>query len=298
MMNIKEFRAQFSTEDACLTYLVEQRWPEGVTCPRCDSKAKIYKLAKPFRWVCKSCAKNGYRFSPIVGTIFENTNRPLTEWFQVIFYMCQSKKGVSALQIQRMMGFGSYETAWYMCHRVRAAMQNTEFMKLTGTVEVDETYIGGRSRNRHGGGVGGGLAKHKGGRGTAGKVAVIGAISRKGAVVAQVIEGTDEKTLRGFVHRAVDTSCELVASDEHAGYQKLVADGYRHESVNHTQGEYVRGKIHTGSIDSFWSLLKRGIMGSFHHVSKEYLPLYVNEFAFRNNYRRDPNMFGAVVRSA
>ena len=206
--------------------------------------------------------------------------------------MTQSKKGISALQIQRIIGSGSYRTAWYMCHRIRAAMQSPEFKKLTGVVEVDETYIGGKAKNRHGGGVGHGKKMYEGGRGTAGKLIVVGAIARKGNVVAKLIQNTDEKTLKGFVRSVVSEKVKLVASDEHEGYQRL---GLPHASVRHGRKEYVRGNVHTANIDSFWALLKRGIVGTFHKVSRDYLPFYLNEFSFRYNHRKDGNMFALVV---
>jgi transposase-like protein len=293
MMTLTQLNTRFSTEDACKGYLVQLRWPNGVTCPRCEN-TKVHKLTRPWTWQCKKCSKQGYRFSPLVGTIFENTNYPLHIWFQVIYLMCQSKKGMSALQIQRTIGAGSYRTAWYMCHRIRAAMQNKEFKKLTGVVEVDETHIGGKAKNRHGRGVGKGIAKGQGGRGSAGKVAVLGAIARKGNVVAQMIESTDMFTLNRFVHQTVSERVDLVATDEHGGYQGI-ENRRPHQFVRHSRGEYVRGEVHTANIDSFWSLIKRGIMGTFHNVSKDYLPLYLNEFAFRHNYRKHPDIFERVV---
>lgn len=284
---------RFPTEDSCREYLVEMRWPDGVRCPRCGND-KVIRLSRPWTWQCRACAPQGYRFSPLVGTIFENTNVALCTWFQVIYLMWQSNKGISALQIQRMIGAGSYRTAWYMCHRIRAAMQNPEFAKLTGVVEVDDTYFGGKAKNRHGGGIGGGKRTHEGGRGTAGKIAVIGAIARKGNVVAEMIERTDAATLCGFVREAVSTKVKLVESDENASYNRPNQD-MPHESVNHIRGEYGCGNVHTANIDSFWSMLKRGVMGTSHKVSRAYLPLYLNEFSFRSNNRKEGDMFALVV---
>jgi transposase-like protein len=267
------------------------RWADGVRCPRCGSE-RVHKLARPWNWQCKQCTKSGYRFSPLVGTIFENTNVELRTWFRVIFLMCQSKKGISALQVHRMIGSGSYRTAWYMCHRIRAAMKDAGFTKLTGIVEVDETFVGGHAVNRHRK-----MSAKRGGNPPA-KSIVIGALSRKGNVVARVIDAVDQRTAEAFVKETVSTHVDLVATDESNAYNALAWEGFRHKSVNHSRGEYVRGNVHTSNIDSFWSMLKRGIMGSFHNVSKTYLPLYVNEFAFRYNNRKNANIFALVMASA
>jgi hypothetical protein len=185
---------------------------------------------------------------------FENTNYSLLTWFKVLYYMLSSKKGMSALQIHRMVGTGSYRTAWYMCHRLRAGLADPEFQQLMGIVEVDETFIGGKDRNRH-------RNKRGGITGGSGKMTVIGAIARKGNVVCQMIERADTKTLDKFVRETVSEKVDLVATDEASGYRQL-SDGYRHFTVGHGYGEYVRGNVHTNNIESFWSLLKRGVMGN------------------------------------
>jgi transposase-like protein len=175
-LTVPQFEAMFPNEDACDAFLVQHRWPEAVRCPRCGSD-RVYPLqTMKWKWECPDCRKGGaYRFSHLVGTVFENTNMDLRDWFRVIHLMVTAKKGISARQVHRYMGFGSYKTAWYMCHRIRAAMQDKEFRKLMGIVEVDETYIGGKDKNRHWDKKSGGS-----GRGPTGKTPVVGAVRRKG----------------------------------------------------------------------------------------------------------------------
>jgi transposase-like protein len=287
-MTLEQWEELFPTDDACKAYLARRRWPNGVRCPRCASE-RVYVLnTRPFHWECPDCRKGGaYRFSVLVETIFEDTKVGLRQWFKVIYLMLTSRKGISSLQIQRMMGFGSYETALYMTHRIRAALADPEFRKLMGIVEVDETYIGGKNRNRH-------WDKRTPGTGSAGKQAVIGAVERKGSVVARVLHEANMRTMGHFVRMAVSEKVDLVATDDHGGYRNLSPD-FPHETVSHHRHEYVRGIVHTQTIDSFWSLLKRGIMGSFHHVSAKYLPLYVAEFEWRYNNRNHPDIFGEAV---
>jgi hypothetical protein len=299
-LTVEQFEKRFPSEDACREYLVNHRWPTGVVrCPRCGFEAREHGT-KPFHWQCYNCDdQSSYRFSVLVGTVFENSNKPLRDWFRVIHMMTTSKKGVSALQVFRTLGFGSYKTAWYMCHRIRVAMQDREFLQLLGIVEVDETFVGGDFKNKHkdkrGGGKGGG-----GGIGS-GKIPVVGAVQRKGNVVARVIDSVDSVTLLNFVREAVSRRVSLLCTDQWAAYNLIgrgyPRSGFPHRTVNHARGEYVCGAVHTNTIEGFWSLLKRGIMGSYHRVSAKYLPLYVAEFSFRYNNRGNEDIFGAAIKA-
>lgn len=281
-----QFDKLFPNEEACDNYLVANRWPKGVHCPRCGSE-KVYPLATmKFKWECPECGQgNAYRFSHLVGTIFENTKVDLRDWFKVIHLMLTAKKGMSAMQIQRIMGFGSYKTAWYVCHRIRAALQDKEFRKLMGIVEVDETFIGGKRKNKH---------KSLRGKGKATpKTAIIGAVERKGSVVTRVLGSLSAVDMQRFVREAVSTKVSLLATDEQVAYKGL--GEYPHESVMHSAQQYVVGAVHTQTIEGFWSIFKRSIVGSYHKVSEKYLPLYIAECQFKYNNRGNPNIFGAAI---
>jgi transposase-like protein len=287
-MTITQFEAAFPDEDACRAYLIARRWPEVVSCPRCGNP-KVYSLKSGFHWQCEACSDDGYRFSHIAGTIFENTNKPLRDWFRVAHTMLTSKKGVSALQIMRTMGFGSYKTAWYMCHRIRVALVEMDMDKLGGIVEVDESFIGGKDKNKH-------LSK----RGRGGKHApstktpVIGAVQRKGNVVARVIASVNKFDAEAFVREVVSNKVSLLATDESPVYGGLT--DFPHEAVNHAAKRYVVGAVHTNTIEGFWSIFKRGIVGSFHKVSRKYMALYVAEFQFRYNNRMNADIFGTAIK--
>lgn len=288
-MTVAQFDAMFPDEDACKAYLVARRWPEGVYCPRCGAFGVAPIGSMPFKWQCYQCApETSYRFSHLAGTIFENTNKPLREWFRVVHTMLTSKKGVSALQIQRIMGFGSYETAHSMCHKIRAALIEPE-IKLGGIVEVDETWIGGKDHNKH-------VSKRgKGGKhAPSTKTPIIGAVSRKGNVVTRVLHRVTKEAAECFVREMVSNKVSLLATDESPVYADLTE--YEHGAVNHSARQYVVGAIHTNTIEGFWSIFKRGIVGSFHKVSKKYMPLYVAEFQFRYNNRMNEDIFGTAIK--
>ena len=300
-----QFEAMFPNEEACRVYLIARRWPTGVRCPRCNNDTVFPMRSTPHKWQCYRCETikgAGYRFSHIAGTIFENTNKPLRQWFKVVHLMLTSKKGISALQIQRQMGFGSYETAHSMCHKIRAALIEPA-TKLGGIVEVDETWIGGKNKNRHWD------KRIPHARGTTGKLPIIGAVSRKGNVIARVLAGVTKETAQQFVRETVSHKVSLLATDEGGVYHGLT--GYHHRSVNHERGQYVRdgnviyldakaksyvvGAVHTNTIEGFWSIFKRGIVGTFHKMSAKYMPLYVAEFQFRYNNRMNADIFGAAI---
>ncbi len=286
-MTAAQFDAAFPDEEACKAYLVARRWPGGVHCPRCGNP-KVYDLkSRRWHWQCEQCAPDGYRFSHIAGTIFENTNKPLKDWFRVAHLMLASKKGMSALQIMRFMGFGSYKTAWLMCHKIRTALME-DIKQLGGIVEVDESFIGGKDKNKHWDGEKRGR-KHR----PSTKTPVIGAVSRKGNVVARVIEHVTSEAACAFVREMVSNKVSLLATDESKVYRDLTE--YNHQTVDHHRKEYVVGAVHTNTIEGFWSIFKRGVVGSFHKVSAKYLPLYVAEFQFRYNNRNNPDIFGTAI---
>jgi transposase-like protein len=315
MQTLEEFNKCFPNDDACRDHIMARRWPDGVRCPRCGASERVYKLkTRPYHWTCcnKDCGgRKGYRFSVTTATIFEDTKVSLRIWFQIGYLMLTAKKGISSLQVRRII-FGEdsgtdWRTASYICHRWRAAMRGDAFdLNGGGPLEMDETYVGGKDRNRHwrkksaqrraGRPAKTGLEKPGESVGY-GKVGVIGAIERKGNVVARVIGGMDAPTFSAFARNVTKDRVSLVMTDENPAYSHAFGKHTVHNTVHHGRGEYMRGSIHTQNIESFWSLLKRGVVGTYHRVSKDYLPLYLNEFSFRHNNRenRIEDVFGQLI---
>ena len=284
-MNIIDLNKEFATEEACLAHLEKMRWPEGVRCPMCganriskfQTRGKTGKVRHLIQCLEKTCR---YQFAATTGTIFHDTHLPLQKWFLAIALVCNAKKGLSAKQMQRDLGV-AYRTAWYLYHRIREAMQEPSGEKLKGIVEVDETYVGGKYDRRRK-------------RGPWEKVPVIGLVERKGRLEAKRISHPSKAVLTGVVRGRVSAEAEMVITDQHPGYAALKSD-YRHQVVNHIR-QWVRARtIHTNTIENFWSLFKRGLVGSFHKVSAKHLHRYLNEFTYRFNRRGEHDLFGQTV---
>jgi transposase-like protein len=273
-MNLADLVEQFGSNDRCRDYLEHLRWPEGVECPKCGSKS-ISRIKTRKQFDCNSCRN---RFSVMAATIFQDSKLPLWKWFAAVYLMCESKKGISALQVKRMLKIGSYETAWYLCHRIRAAMRDENPEPLSGVVEVDETFFGGTVRGR-----GSGYRKNK--------RIVVGAIERGGNLRLRSVPDNKKKTLHGFIADSVADDAEAIYTDEWPAYDGVADENTRHETVNHGKDEWVRGQVHTNTVEPAWSLFDRAVLGSYHKLSLKHLPAYLDEFAFRFNNRENPYLF-------
>jgi transposase-like protein len=272
-MNICKLIEQFGDEDKCRMRLAQLRWPTGVVCSRCECKS-VSTLQEREQYDCNACR---YRFSATSGTIFHDSHLPLRKWFIAVYLMTESKKGISALQMKRTLGV-AYQTAWYLCHRIRAAMRDVNCELLKGIVEVDETYVGGKTRGM--------------GRGYKGNKAIaIGAIQREGKIRLQVIRHADRATLHKFIADNTDPKTEAIYTDELPAYLGIADEDTRHESVCHSAEEWVRGDVHTNGIESVWSLLKRSIIGAYHQVSMKHLDAYLDELEHRFNNRKNEYLF-------
>lgn len=274
---------RFGSDETCRDYLEHLRWPDGVTCPRCDSD-RISEITTRGQFHCMGC---DYRFSVTSGTIFDNTKLPLWKWFAAIYLMIESKKGVSANQLKRTLGV-TYKTAWYLCHRIREAMTSNDVEPiLFGVVEVDETMLTPRRRHPIRG-------KGRGARGlTADKRTwIAGALQRDGQIRLKQVANVRRPTLKAFVDEFIRDDTEAVYTDSLKSYITLFEDEDTiHETVNHSAYEWVRGDVHTNGIENVWSLLKRSLVGAFHHVSLKHLDRYLEELEFRFNNRDNQHMF-------
>jgi len=261
--------AHLNDEQAAYEHLAKVRWPDGVKCIHCQHE-KIYTLnIKTSARVVLKCAKCRKQFSATVGTIFEKSHIPLTKWFMAFQLLASSKKGMSAHQLHRMLDI-TYKSAWFMAHRIRHVMKQTPFGdKLGGIVEADETYIGGKSRGR------GQLAV---------KTPVFALVERGGRVRSFTMPMVTATNLKRSIQEHVHADAKLM-TDEHPGYTKIGKDFADHQTVNHSKKEYVRGEASTNTVEGYFSLLKRGLTGTYHHVSAHHLHRYLDEFNFRYNAR-------------
>jgi len=273
-LNLTEIASKYNDEDKARELLESLRWPEGPICPHCKSE-KAYKLtpkpgSKTRKGVYK-CGKCRKQFTVTVDTIFEGSHIPLNKWLMAIHLVCSSKKGISAHQLHRMLNI-TYKTAWFMAHRIRYAMSQPPLVhKLNGIVEADETYIGGKGRGKRG-------------RGAEKKTPVFSLVERGGNIKSQPIENVKAKTLKKIMLENIDKNAKIM-TDEFPSYKGLKKHFAGHDMIDHGKKEYVRGDIHVNTLEGYFSLLKRGIKGTFHHVSKEHLHRYCNEFDFRYNSR-------------
>jgi transposase-like protein len=277
-LTLDQINQRFNTDETAREYLEAICWPDGVVCPHCknhDAK-RIWKIqpneqkkVRPGLYQCAECNK---QFTVTVGTIFEDSHIPLRKWLIAWYLVSASKKGISSLQLQRILDLGSYRTALFMTHRIRHSLKDPNVSsKLSGTVEVDETYVGGKTR---------GHGRHFMGN----KTPVVSLVERGGQKRSFVMKRVTGKNLKEALTQNVEPSA-TVMTDDFRGYRKAAKGFAKHESVNHSAGEYVRGDVFTNTVESSFSLLKRGVVGTFHSISEKHLPLYLAEFDHRWNTR-------------
>ena len=273
-VNLVDLMDEYNCNEACREALEDIRWPSGPCCIRCGDTA-VDPVRDRGQWMCRSCR---YQFSVTAGTIMHRSHLPLRKWFLAIYLMCESKKGVSANQLKRTLGV-AYQTAWHLCHRIREAMGNDPFTgpTLFGVVEVDETLIGGRVRGRE--------------NRMENKTWVAGAIERGGKVRIERVPDIRKDTLQDFVKRTVSEDAEAIYTDELRSYIGVETDTRRHETVCHSEDEWVVGDVHTNSVEGVWSLFKRSIVGAFHKMSVKHLDRYLEEVEWRFNNRDNPYIF-------
>ena len=273
---------KYGTDEKCREILTKLRWPEGVTCPRCKEREVCY-LESRKQFECASCR---YQFSVTTGTIFNDTHLPLEKWFAAIYLLCEAKKGMSACQVQRTLGI-SYKTAWFLCHRIRAAMVESQKPMLDGKIEMDETYVGGKQ-----------WFKGKSAR-LSNKEIVLGIRKRGGELRFFHTKDARSGTLLKYIRENLSEDFEVLFTDDARAYRGAAMESRkqgRHKTIRHKLGIYAKGDIHTNTIENAFSLLKRGIMGSWHRVSAKHLQAYCEEMAFRFNRRNRPDLFTDTLR--
>ncbi len=286
-MTLPEVNTMFSTDEKCRELLERLRWPEGVNCPRC----KDHRISRMKDWARFECSMCTYQFTVMSGTIFHDSHLPLPMWFLAVLLICEAKKGMSASQLKRTLwgqNKGSYKTAWYLCHRIRAAMATADKPMMSGIVEMDETYLGGKK-------IGQGVYAGK-----KAKVPVFGIKQRGGELRFFKAEDVKSGTLAKFIKDNVSEDVEVIMTDESSIYpfalKKAGHSERPHKTVRHKDGIYVDGDVTTNGIESAFSLLKRGIIGSWHKVSAKHLPAYLEEMTFRFNRRNSKTLFIDTLR--
>lgn len=270
-VNLVNLIERFGTDEKCRQYLTELRWPHGVQCPRCLWKG-VSTIADRGQYDCNVCR---YQFSVTANSIFHDSHLPLWKWFLAIYLMIESKKGISANQVKRSLNC-TYKTAWYLCHRIRAAMREVSADRLRGIVEIDETFLGGKGHGPH--------WREQ-------KTCVVGAVQRGGEIRLQVIKAPNRFTLHKFIKENTAPDTEAIYTDEWLAYKGLADADTRHETVNHSEKEWVRGEVHTNTVESVWSLLKRGVIGTYHQLSMKRLDAYLDELEHRFNNRSNQFLF-------
>jgi len=270
---------RYGTNDQCRDYLSGIRWPDGVKCLRCQSES-ISRISTRHIFECNDCE---YQFTATVSTIFHDSHLPLTKWFYATYIMCESRKGVSANQLKRMLRV-TYKTAWYLCHRIRAAMAEAQPLpKLKGVVEMDETYIGGKHTR-----------ESMGGHADPKKEIVIGIRQREGELRFFTAQDVKMGTLRKFIDENISRDVSVLITDDLVTYKYALKDRplqHRHKTINHSKHQYVEGDIYTNTVESAFSLLKRGIVGTWHKISAKHLQAYLDEMTWRFNNRKNPYLF-------
>lgn len=282
---INTFKKEYSTEAACLDRIFKLRYPDLKTCPKCKRETTFVRIqTRP----CYHCEKCYHQIYPTVGTIFEKSTTPLTSWFYAMYLFAASKNGISAKELERHLGV-TYKCAFRILHKIRSLLQ-TDVELLEGVFELDETYIGGKNRNRH---------KDKKfencqGRSTVDKEAVFGLLNREGKVVAYQVPDVTKETLEPIIEATIQKGC-TVNTDEWKSYNGLTKLNYNHKKVYHNKGQYADGDTTTNRVENYWSNVKRTLKGSYITVSPKYLQNYINECSFKYNHKGNKNLFNELL---